>query len=332
MTDILKGRVAVVTGSGQGIGRAIAMGLAKEGARVVTNNRKPGSTGHAMITRSQVNSLERKQAEQFEKHTAEISGDAETTARAIREAGGEAVAFFGDISDFNVAGRLIQTAIDAYGTIDILVNVAGAFGFSPIEKLSEELWDRVTAVKPKGHFNTMRHAIPYMIKQKWGRILNAASKAFWGDIIKHAEYCAANAGVVGLTMAAAIELRKHGITCNCFSPFALTRASYELDAYTDAVPEEDSQWVLGKASFPPEMTPGPEYIAPFVCYLASDAAKNISGSVFSLGGNGIGMYSTPVVARNLTKAGREPWTVEELVEQAPRGLFMGYQSIADNPT
>jgi 3-oxoacyl-[acyl-carrier protein] reductase len=331
MVDTQKGRVAVVTGSGQGIGRAIAIGLAKEGARVVTNNRKPGSTGHAMISRAQVKSLDKEKAEYFEKHTAEISGDAETTARTIREAGGEAVAFFGDISDFEVAGRLIQTAIDNYGTIDILVNVAGAFGFSPIEKLSEELWDKVTRVKPKGHFNTMRHAIPYMIKQKWGRIINATSKAFWGDIIKHAEYCAANAGVVGLTMAAAIELRKHGITCNCFSPFALTRASYELDAYTDAVPDEDSQWVLGKASFPPEITPRPEYIAPFVCYLASDAAKDISGSVFSLGGNGIGIYSTPVIARNLTKAGREPWTVEELVEQAPRGLFAGYQSIADNP-
>ena len=332
MGDTLRNRVAVVTGSGQGIGRAIAIGLAAEGARVVTNNRKPGSTGHAMISQAQVKSLEKKQAQKFEKKTAEISGDAETTAEAIRDAGGEAVAFFGDISDFEVAERLIRTAVDSFGKIDILVNVAGAFGFSPIEKLSEELWDKVTAVKPKGHFNTMRHAIPYMIKQNWGRILNATSKAFWGDIIKHAEYCAANAGVVGLTMAAAIELRKHNITCNCFSPFALTRASYELDAYTNAVPDEDSQWVLGKASFPPEITPGPEYIAPFVCYLASDAAKDISGSIFSLGGNGVGMYSTPVVARSITKFGEGPWTQEELRQQAPRGLFMGYHSIADNPT
>ncbi len=88
----------------------------------------------------------------------------------------------------------------------------------------------------------------------------------------------------------------------------------------------------GKAAFPPEITPGPEYIAPFVCYLASDAARDISGAVFSLGGNGIGMYSTPVIARNLVKAGREPWTVDELIQQAPRGLFTGYHSIADNPT
>jgi 3-oxoacyl-[acyl-carrier protein] reductase len=331
MSNVLKGKVAVVTGSGQGIGRAIAIGLGKEGAKVVTNNRKPGSTGQAFMTPEQVKALEKKKAEQFKKRTTEISGDAETTAKTIREAGGEAVAFFGDISRFDVAGKLVQTAIDSYGKIDILVNVAGAFGFSPIEKMSEELWDRVTAVKPKGYFNTMRHAIPHMIKQKSGRIINCTSKAFWGDIIKHAEYCAANAGVVGLTIAAAIELRKHGITCNLFSPFALTRAAYELDAYTDTVPEEDSQWVLGRASFPPEMTPGPEYVAPFVCYLASDAAKDISASIFNLGGNGIGMYSDPVIARNLVKAGREPWTVEELIQQAPRGLFMGYQTLADNP-
>jgi 3-oxoacyl-[acyl-carrier protein] reductase len=322
----------VVTGSGQGIGRAIAIGLAAEGARVVTNNRKPGSTGPGMISDEQLKSLSKKKQDWFRKETRAISGDAETTARAIRDAGGEAVAFFGDISDFKAAERLIGTAVASFGKIDILVNVAGAFGFSPIEKMTEEMWDRVTTVKPKGYFNTMRHAVPYMIKQKWGRILNCTSKAFWGDIIKHAEYCAANAGVVGLTMAAAVELRKRGITCNCFSPFALTRASYELDTYTDAVSEEDSQWVLGKSSFPVEITPRPEYVAPFVCYLASDAAKDISGSIFNLGGNGVGMYSAPVISRSITKFGEGPWTQDELRQQAPRGLFMGYQSMADNPT
>jgi len=334
MGNTLKGKVAVVTGSGQGIGRAIAIGLAQEGARVVTNNRRRGSAGNAILTDEQLEKLGKEKRERFEKEKAAISGDAETTAQTIKKMGGEAIAFFGDITDFKIAEKLIQTAVEKYGSIDILVNVAGAFGFSPVEKMTEELWDKVTLVKPKGYFNTIRHAAPYMIKQKWGRILNCTSKAFLGDIIKHAEYCAANAGVVGLTKAVAIELHKYGITCNAFSPWAKTRASYELDAYSQAVAKEDIPFVFEMKGIPGDMTritPGPEYITPFICYLASDAGANVSGSVFSLGGNTIGMYSEPQLANNLTKFDSKPWTVEELMQQAPRGLFAGYKNPAANP-
>ncbi len=333
MGKTLEGKVAVVTGSGQGIGRAIAIGLAAEGAKVVTNNRQRKSTGHAILTDAQLASLDKKKRDWFQKETSAISGDAETTAQTIREAGGEVVAFFGDISDFNVAAKLIQSAIDSFGKIDILVNVAGAFGFSPIEKMTEELWDKVTIIKPKGYFNTIRHAVPHMIKQRWGRIINCTSRAFLGDVIKHAEYCAANAGVVGLTKAVAIELRDHGITSNAFSPFAKTRADYELRTYAEVVDEADSPWIRrrpggGTATF---ITPTPDYIAPFICYLASDAAAHINGSVFALGGNSIGLYSDPVITRNITKFGEGPWTVEEIIQQAPRGLFSGYKSPAENP-
>jgi 3-oxoacyl-[acyl-carrier protein] reductase len=331
MGNELKGRVAVVTGSGQGIGRAIAIGLAKEGAMVVTNNRKPASTGTAMMSDTQVQSLAKERKEWFTRETSAISGDAETTAQAIREMGGEAVPFFGDVSVFDVAGKLVQTAIDNFGRIDILVNVAGAFGFSPIEKMTEELWDRVTLVKPKGYFNTIRHAVPHMMKQKWGRIINCTSKAWLGDIIKHAEYCAANAGVVGLTKAVAIELYNYGITCNAFSPFARTRASYELDTYAETVDASDNPWLKGKPAVTVDMTPGPEYIAPFICYLVSEAAADVSGSVFSLAGNGIGMYCEPEISKTLTKFAESPWTMEELKQQAPRGLFAGYTSIAADP-
>ncbi len=336
MSKVLEGKVAVVTGSGQGVGRAIAMGMAAEGAKVVTNNRQPGSTGEAMLTDDQVKALGEGQAA-FQKKMSQASGDAETTANAIRAAGGEAVAFFGDISDFEVAGKLIQTAIDSFGKIDILVNVAGAFGFSPIEKLSEELWDKVTLVKPKGYFNTIRHAVPHMIKQQWGRIINCTSKAWNGDIIRHAEYCAANAGVVGLTKAVAIELYSRGITCNAFSPFARTRASYELDAATAVMKGDDAVFVVnryageGKPMLLADFTPTPEFIAPFLCYLATDAAKEISGTVFSLGGNGIGMYSEPQIDKSIIKFDAAPWTVEEISQQAPRGLFMGYRSPAADP-
>lgn len=328
MGDLLKGKVAVVTGSGQGIGRAIAIHMAKEGAKVVTNNRRRGSTGNAILNESIINSLNEEKRKWFQKQMEESSGDAETTAQIIKDSGGEALPFFGDISDFKTAAKLIQTTVDHFGKIDILVNVAGTFGFSPIWEISEETWDRVTLTKPKGYFNTIRHAVPHMMKQRWGRILNCTSRAFLGDVLKHAEYCTANAGVVGLTKAVAIELYPYGITCNAFSPFARTRAAVELTTYDMAVNEEDSPWIDRRFSFPLDQTPSPDHVAPFVTYLASDEAAQISGSIFSIGGNSIGLYSEPEIAKNLIKFG-EPWTIEELIQQVPRGLLMGYRSIAE---
>ena len=334
MSNVLQGKVAIVTGSGQGIGRAIAIGLAQEGAKIVTNNRKKGSTGSQMLTTEQINKLDKKKKEFYERETAAISGDAETTAATIKKNGGEAVPFFGDIADFKVAGELIKTAVKTFGKIDILVNIAGGFGFSPFEKMTEELFDKVTRTKPKGYFNTMRHAVPYMIEQKWGRIINATSRAWQGDTIKHAEYCTANAGVVGLTKAVAIEMWKHNITCNCVSPFARTRAAYDLDAYPSTVAKEDIPFVNQDMVFGESFinfTPTPDYIAPFVCYLASDAAAKISGSIFNVGGNTISLYSEAMMANNLTKFDAKPWTMDELMQQVPRGLLAGYRTPAENP-
>jgi 3-oxoacyl-[acyl-carrier protein] reductase len=330
MGNALKGRVAVVTGSGQGIGRAIAIGLAKESAKVVTNNRRRGSTGNAIVKQAQVDALDRDKKEWFQKGTQEISGDAETTAQAIREVGGEALPFFGDIADFDVAAQMIEKTIEGFGKIDILVNVAGTFGFNPVWEITEETWDRVTGTKPKGYFNAIRHAVPHMMKQKWGRIINCTSRAFLGDVLKHAEYCAANAGVVGLTYAVAKELYRYGITCNAFSPYAKTRADYELKAYDMVSSAEESPWMDRKFSGPMDReAPGPEHIAPFVAYLASDAAAHISGSVFSVAGNAIGLYSEPAIVRNLVKLESQPWTTDELTKQAPLSLFMDYRSPAD---
>jgi 3-oxoacyl-[acyl-carrier protein] reductase len=323
MGDSLKGKVAVVTGSGQGIGRAIAKAMGREGAKVVTNNRKPGSTSFAILSESELNALSAEKREWVMQLSREYSGDAETTAQQIRDIGGEAVPCFADISKFDEAAKLIQTAVDTFGKIDILANVAGTFRFSAVWEMTEETWDHVTNVKPKGYFNCIRHAAPFMMKQKWGRILNCTSKAWAGDTLKHCEYAAANAGVVGLTRAVATELYQYGITCNAFAPYARTRASFELTAYQLAVGEARNP-SLSKFSPPFELTPSPDEIGPFLVYLASDDAAKISGSVFNVGGTGVGIYEDPEVRRAVNKFGGS-WTVEELKQQVPRTLLPGYQ-------
>jgi 3-oxoacyl-[acyl-carrier protein] reductase len=327
MGDTLKGKVAVVTGSGQGIGRAIAVGIGSEGAKVITNNRKPGSTNFALLKEEQLSALSPERRKWAEDLSKEYSGDAETTAEKIRQLGGEATAFFGDVSDFETAEKLIKTAVDTYGTIDILVNVAGGFGFSPIWEMTEELWDRVTNIKPKSYFNTIRHAAPYMMEKKWGRIINCTSQSWAGDTLFHAEYAAANAGAVGLTRAVAWELLPYGITCNAFSPFARTRASFELSAYTMAQAGAEDEEADERAMAMLERTPSPDDLAPMIVYLAYDLAAEISGSVFLVGGSGVSMHHDPVISRSINKAdGR--WTIEELKVQVPRVLLAGYKSPA----
>ena len=320
MGNILKGKVAIVTGSGQGIGRAIAIGMAEEGAKVVTNNRRQGSTGHALLDDSILNLMSQEQKEWLHKQAEESTGDAETTAQAIRKTGGEAVPFFGDISNFEVAGKLIQTAVDSFGKIDILVNVAGTFGFSALWEMTEKLWDHVTLTKPKGYFNCIRHAVPFMMKQKWGRILNCTSIAFLGDVLKHAEYCAANAGVVGLTRAVAKEMSQYGITCNAFAPFARTRAAFELTAYDKAVTEAESPWMDRTRAFSLDNIPNPEDVAPFIAYLASDESAKINGKVFLVAGSMVGLYSEPEIAKTIVKYGGR-WTTDELKQQVSFGLL-----------
>jgi 3-oxoacyl-[acyl-carrier protein] reductase len=321
----LKGKVAVVTGSGQGIGRAIALAMAAEGAKVVTNNRQPGSTGFAIMNQNLVKALDPEKQAWLKKESEAAKGDAETTAAAIRSAGEEATAFFGDVANFETARRLIQTAVDKYGRIDILVNVAGAFAFSPIWEMSEETWDKVNAVKPKSYFNTTRHALPFMMKQKFGRIINCTSGAFKGGGLRQANYSAANAGVVGLTYAVAQEVYSFGITCNAFAPDALTRASFELSAYEMSMPAGQGPWVYENFKLPLANSPSPDDLAPFICYLATEEAGGISGAVFFVGGQGVSLYSESDFISSITKYGGR-WTVDELKKQVPRGLMGRFRS------
>jgi 3-oxoacyl-[acyl-carrier protein] reductase len=320
MNKKLERRVAIVTGSGQGIGKGIATVLAREGAKVMTNNRKPLSNKYTTVDPN-LNEAERRKV-------LILKGDAESTANEIIANGGEAVPFYGNVADFDIAGELIQKAIDEYGRIDILVNNAAGLGSGMLIDMSEADWDYQTVPKLKGAFNCMRHAVPYMIKQKFGRVINVSSDA-WVGMTGLSAYSAANAGIVGLTKATAKELFKMGVTVNAICPQAdspghfveFTRMKKKLMGLGIKIDKAKIKEV--------EDSHGPaENLAPFVVYLSSEEAYYISGAVFSITANGrITLYSDPVPTQTIKKDDG-PWTMEELFEVVPKKLLKDYTSSA----
>ena len=324
MADRLKGRVAVVTGSGQGIGRAIAIGLAREGARVVTNNRRPGSTG--------LSAFGEELAKRFTPEEVELArsmgGDAATVAREITDIGGEAVPFFGDIGNFETAGKLIKTAISTFGKIDILVNNASSFSRGPVWQLTEDAWDLVLRSKLHGAFNCIRHAAGPMKEQQWGRILNCTAVGWLGNV-DQANYATANAGMVGLTRAVARELYQYGITCNAYAPHAMTRAHLSGKVRRRQMAEAGTRISNPEREAAVEESPRPpEGVAPFIVYLATEQAAHISGTVFDVHGNGeYSIFSEPEIRTGM-KRETGVWTVDELIEKAPQTLLKDYKTKA----
>ena len=298
MGDRLKDRVAIVTGSGQGIGKAIATALAREGAKVVTNNRKPGTSG----------------------------GDAETTAKEIRDLGGQAVPFFGSVSDFDEARKLIQTALDNFARVDILVNNAGADAPKMVWNMTEEDWDRCMDSFLKGSFDCIRHAAGLMREQKWGRIINTTSTA-WLGTVGHCNYGAAKAGIVGLTRAIAREMGRYGVTCNAYAPTAATRFTLSEDIVAGFKKRFEAGLMTKERYKELTSPPSPETVTPFIVYLCTDEAANINGQIFDVTGGNIAIYSEPVKRKTMLKQ-EGLWTVEELIELVPKILLKGYTNPA----
>jgi 3-oxoacyl-[acyl-carrier protein] reductase len=298
MGNYLKDRVAIITGSGQGIGRAIAIAMAEEGAKVVTNNRKPGTSG----------------------------GDAETTAKQLRDKGGQAVPFFGSVSEFEGAHKLIQTALDNFGRVDILVNNAGADAPHMVWNMAEEEWDRCVDSFLKGSFNCIRYATGLMREQRWGRIINTTSTAYLGTV-GHCNYGAAKAGIVGLTRAVAREVGRYGITCNAYAPTAGTRFTLSEDIVAGFKKRYEAGLMTKERYEELTSPPAPETVTPFIIYLCTDAAADINGRTFDVTGNNIAIYSEPVKEKLIFKE-KDLWTVEELMDIVPHALLEGYQNPA----
>jgi 3-oxoacyl-[acyl-carrier protein] reductase len=276
----LQGKSALVTGAGAGLGRAEALALAKAGASVVVNDYDGGA--------------------------------AQSVVDEIIAAGGTGIAAAGDVSKWDVAEGLVQTAIDSYGQLDILVNNAGVLRDRTIFNISEEEWDTVIGVHLKGHAGTSRFATAHWRDRSkasgepvYGRVINTSSEAFLFGSAGQPNYAAAKAGIVALTLATAKACSRYGVKANAICPRART-------AMTAAV--------FGEA--PEGVDPlGVEHVAPLVAYLASPAADAISGQVFVAYGPMVALATAPGVEKRFDASGAV-WDDAELAE-ALGGHFAG---------
>jgi NAD(P)-dependent dehydrogenase (short-subunit alcohol dehydrogenase family) len=223
--------------------------------------------------------------------------------------GGRGVACYGDVSDFGEAGKLVQTAFDTFGRLEIVVNNAGILRDRLILNMIEEDWDLVIKVHLYGHFNMIRHACTVFRRQRYGRIINTSSIAGLGLTIGQANYAAAKEGIVGLTRMVARDMGRLGVTCNAIRPNAGTRLTLSDELRASWTKSGMEQAVRQLEHF------RPEDIAPLVVWLASDEAANVNGRVFQVQTGKIALYSEPVEERTITMTGS--WTVDDVFGRIP---------------
>jgi NAD(P)-dependent dehydrogenase (short-subunit alcohol dehydrogenase family) len=282
----LDGRVAIVTGAGRGIGRSVARLLASEGAAVVVNDLGAAVDG-----------------------SGHDSGPAHDVVAEIAEAGGKAVANGADISVFAAAEKLVQTAIEEFGRLDICVNVAGILRDRMVFNMTEQEWDDVIRVHLKGTFNTTRFASAHWRSLRdesaQNRIINFTSVSGLHGAPGQPNYAAAKMGIVGLTWSSARALGKYGVTVNAISPGAATRM-------TDSVPTE-------RRRTRPEVDEwSPDNVAPIVAYLASERSGWITGRIIHSSGYEVSLYSNPEPVVRIVGTG--PWQPDALAEQVERSF------------
>jgi NAD(P)-dependent dehydrogenase (short-subunit alcohol dehydrogenase family) len=293
----LKGKVAIITGAGRGIGAAEAILFAQEGAKVVVNDLGGGGDG-AGASKS----------------------PAEEVVAEIKKMGGEAVANYESVATAEGGERIIKTAIDAFGRLDILVNNAGILRDRMIYNMSPEEWDIVMKVHLYGTFNCTKPACGIFRQQKSGRIINTASESGLGNM-GQANYSAAKEGIVGFTRTVARDMGRYGVTCNAVRP----RAKSRLTISPELVAAIERARTTG-AALPPgadviAKMAEPDKMVAFVAYLASDAAANINGCTFLISGDQISLYQDPIPIKTIFKEGF--FTLDDLIEIVPNTLAAG---------
>ncbi|MFZ1887668.1 MAG: SDR family NAD(P)-dependent oxidoreductase [Candidatus Binataceae bacterium] len=296
----LSGKVAVVTGAGRGIGRAEAMLLAREGAKVVVNDLGGGPIGGGADDRVAAQVVEE-----------------------IRAAGGEAVANYDNVATMDGGARIVQAALDSFGRLEILVNNAGIVRPRIIYNMSESDWDDVIAVHMKGTFSTIRAAAMIFREHKTGVIVNTASESGLGHL-GQSSYSAAKEGIVGFTRTIARDLGRFNVRCNAIRPRAATRL-FDQEALKAM---ERTRAMLGDRGVPVPMANPldnkPEQVAALVVWLCTDAAANVNGRTFVVGGEMVGIYPEPEPSRTMIREGG--WDLDALDRTAPSQLTSGLRN------
>jgi NAD(P)-dependent dehydrogenase (short-subunit alcohol dehydrogenase family) len=286
---MMEGKVVVVTGAGRGIGAAVAKLMAAEGANVVVNDIGVSLAG-----------------------TGGDAAPAHEVVAEIERAGGVAVANSDSVAGFASAGRIIQCAVDTFGRIDCVVNNAGILRDAIFHKLTEDDWDAVVAVMLKGAFNASRHAADHFRRQESGSFVHMTSTAGLIGAMGQANYAAAKLGLVGLSKSIAIDMQRFNVRSNCIAPVAWTRM-------TASIPPSDPAAVK-RIEQRKQVTP--EFNAPLAVFLASEAAKDVTGQVFAVRKNEIFLMTQSRPLRSVHRA--EGWTPQSCAEHMLPALKSGF--------